>query len=290
MMGPGDYQGELEVDNLRRTYCLHIPHSYDASRPTPLVLAFHGRWGTGRQMAKLTNFSGLAEKRGFVVVYPDGFERSWNAGHGTGKAEAQGVDDVKFTARLIDALRQTLNLDGRRVYATGFSNGATLVQRLACELSDRIAAIAAVSGTIAPQIGRSCHPKRPVAVLQIHGSADPFVPWEGGRTKGGGLVESVAATVAGWVARDQCAPQPEGSDLGGGVVCTAYRPAGAQAAMVVVCRVERGGHTWPGGDQYLPEKVIGATNRSWNASEAIWDFFLEHSLHEPGDPPAGRQE
>ena len=288
-MGPGDYQRELEVDNLRRNYWLHVPLSYDSRQPTPLVLAFHGRLGTGKQMEKLTNLSGLAEKRGFMVAYPNGVGRSWNAGHGTGKAEAQGVDDVKFTGRLIDSIRRMLNLDGRRVYATGFSNGAVLVHRLACELSEKIAAIAAVAGTVAPQIGRTCHPNRPVAVLQIHGTADPIVPWEGGLTQGGGFVESVAATIAGWVARDECAAQPEVLDIGGWVIRESYRPC-AKAARVILYRVEGGGHTWPGGYQYLPKKVIGETNRSWDASEAIWDFFLRHPLNESGDSLAGNQE
>ncbi len=285
-MEPGDHQGELTVDNLRRTYRLHIPRSYDSRQPTPLVLAFHGRLGTGKQMEKLTNLSGLADKRGFLVAYPNGVGRSWNAGHGTGKAEAQGVNDVKFTGRLIDSLGQTLNLDGRRVYATGFSNGAVFVHRLACELPEKIAAIAAVAGTMAPPIARTCQPHRPVAVLQIHGTADPIVLWEGGRTKGGGFVESVAATIAGWVARDGCAAQPEVSDIGGGVSCESYRP-GLKAARVMLYRVEGGGHTWPGGYQYLPKKVVGDTNRSWDASEAIWDFFLSHPLNESGD--CGRQ-
>ncbi|MGO9621998.1 MAG: alpha/beta hydrolase family esterase [Desulfobaccales bacterium] len=288
-MGPGDHQGELKVDHLRRTYGLHIPPSYDSRQPTPLVLAFHGRLGTGKQMEKLTNFSGLADKQGFMVAYPNGVGRSWNAGHGTGKAEAQGVDDVKFTVRLIDSLRQTLNLDGRRVYATGFSNGAVFVHRLACELSEEIAAIAAVAGTVAPQIGRTCHPHRPVAVLQIQGTADPIVPWEGGLTQGGGFVESVPATIAGWVARNECPARPEVLDTGGGVICECYGPC-AKAARVILYRVEGGGHTWPGGYQYLPKKIIGATNRSWDASQAIWDFFLKHPLNESGDSLAGKQE
>ena len=146
-MGPGDHQGELKVDNLRRTYRLHIP-PYDSRQPTPAGVSFHGRLGTGKQMEKLTNLSGLADKRGFLVAYPNGVGRSWNAGHGTGKAEAQRVNDVKFTGRLIDSLGQTLNRDGRRVYPTGFSNGAVFVHRLACQLPEKIAAIAAVAGTM----------------------------------------------------------------------------------------------------------------------------------------------
>ncbi len=110
-LGPGDHQGNLRVDDLRRQYRLHLPQSYDSRQPAPLVLAFHGRLGTGKHMEKLTGLSNLADQRGFMVAYPNGVGRSWNAGHGTGHAEAQGVDDVKFTAMLIESLGQTLNLD-----------------------------------------------------------------------------------------------------------------------------------------------------------------------------------
>ncbi len=281
-MEAGDIKGELEVDNLRRSYLLHIPRTYDSRQPTPLVLAFHGRLGTGKKMEKLTNLSDLANKQGFIVVYPNGVGRSWNAGHGTGKAEAKGVDDVKFTVMLVDSLSQTLNIDRKRVYAAGFSNGATFVHRLACELSGKIAAIAAVAGTIAPKIGRNCHPKRPVAVLQIHGTADPIVPWEGGLTKGGGFVESVALTIEDWVARDECTAKPEVADIGGGVIRESYSSC-RKGTMVILYRVEGGGHTWPGGYQYLPKKAIGETNRSWDASQAIWDFFMKHPMNESGD-------
>jgi polyhydroxybutyrate depolymerase len=215
-------QKELTVDNLIRRYLLHIPPGYDPGKPTPVVLAFHGRFSTGREMEKLTNLSELADKQGFIVVYPNGYGRSWNAGHGTGEAEARGVNDVKFTVELINSLCQTLNIDRHRLYATGFSNGATFVHRLACELSERIAAIAAVAGTIAPQIAKTCHPARPVAVVQIHGTADQIVPWEGGFTGGGGFVASAAKTVEGWVVRNGCAARREEADLGGGVSCISY--------------------------------------------------------------------
>lgn len=277
-----DLQEEFEVDNLRRSYLLHIPRTYDSRQPTPLVLAFHGRLGTGKKMAKLTNLSGLADKQGFVVVYPNGIGRSWNAGHGTGKAEAKGVDDVKFTVRLIELLSQTLNIDHHRVYATGFSNGAVFVHRLACELTEKIAAIAAVAGPIAPKIERNCHSQRPVAVLQIHGTADPIVPWGGGLTGGGGFVESVAATIAGWVERNGCTAKPEVADLGGGVSRESYNSC-RNGTRVILYRVEGGGHTWPGGYQFQPKKVIGETNRSWDASQAIWDFFMKHPLNASGE-------
>lgn len=281
-METGDLRAELKIDSLRRSCLLHVPPAYDSGQPVALVLAFHGRLGTGKKMAKLTNLSSLADELGFIVAYPNGVGRSWNAGHGIGRAESQGVDDLKFTARLIETLSQRLNLDSRRVYAAGFSNGATFVHRLACELSEKIAAIAAVGGTIAPKIGGNCHPQRPVAVMQIHGTTDPFVPWEGGFTAAGGQVESVAATVAVWARRNGCLAGPEVVELGGGVRRTCYNPCG-KGAEVVLYRIEGGGHTWPGGYQFLPQKVIGTTNRFLDASRVIWDFFQQHPMAEAGE-------
>ncbi|MHB8068891.1 MAG: extracellular catalytic domain type 1 short-chain-length polyhydroxyalkanoate depolymerase [Desulfobaccales bacterium] len=276
-MKAGDLPRGLKVDNLRRSYLLHIPRTYDSRQPAPLVLAFHGRLGTGKQMEKFTNLSDLANQQGFIVVYPNGVGRSWNAGHGTGEAEAKGVDDVNFTAKLIDSLSQTLNIDRHRVYATGFSNGATFVHRLACELSEKIAAIAAVAGTIAPKIGRNCRPQRPVAVLQIHGTADAIVPWEGGLTGGGGVVESVATTIADWVERNACSAKPEVTSKGGGVIREAYGSC-HEETMVILYRLEGGGHIWPSRYQNLPKKVSGETNHSWDANQAIWDLFREHPI------------
>jgi polyhydroxybutyrate depolymerase len=267
----------MQFDGNTRTYRVHLPRSYDKHRPAPLVLSFHGRAGTGNGQEKLTHFDAVSDENGFIVVYPDGLYRSWNAGLGSGPAEARDVDDVGFVSALIDEVGHELSVDKQRVYANGISNGGIFVQRLACELSDKIAAIAAVAGPMAARVAKDCRPKRPVPVLMMHGTADPMIHMDGTFVQGPGQALPVEETVAGWVQRNGCSSTPVVSDLGGGVTFEAYEDC-RDGAEVVLYRIHDGGHTWPGGWQYLPEKIIGPTNRHIDASKVIWDFFARHRL------------
>lgn len=275
----GTHDRSIEFGGLTRTYRVHVPTTYKKAEAAALVLAFHGRNGTGQAMSKLSNFEEVSDQKGFILVYPDGVSRSWNAGNGAGPAERRQVDDVGFTSELIDDLSRQFNIDRRRVYATGMSNGAMFVHRLACELSGKIAAVAPVAGTIATKIEEGCKPARPVPVLQVHGTDDTGSPWAGGRTLGGGQVVSVADTIRAWAARNQCASTPKVTNPAPGVSCETYAACGG-GAEVMLYRVEGGGHTWPGGHQYLPKVIIGETNRTVSASQLIWDFFERHPLKE----------
>jgi polyhydroxybutyrate depolymerase len=275
---PGVYDQSIEVDGLKRTYRLVIPQGYDRHGEAPLVLAFHGRLGTGRIMEEMTHLSKLADREGFIVLYPDGVGRSWNAGHGTGAAEQQQVDDVGFVSKLIDELAPVYRIDRRRVYATGMSNGAIFALRLACELSAKLAAVAAVAGTLAPRVAKDCHPQRPVPIMLIQGTEDRYVPWEGGVTGGGGRVESVEATIQLWVTIDGCSPDPKVEELAGKVSRTTYAPSHAGGPEVTFYRIDGGGHTWPGGSELLPRRAVGETNRDVDASEVIWNFFKKYQL------------
>lgn len=278
--GPVTDQRSLRFDGRVRTYRIHVPPSYDGSTPIPLVFAFHGGGGQGRSQARLSNLDDVSDREGFIVVYPDGVGRSWNAGHGAGEAESLQVDDVGFVSELIDTLANDFRIDRRRVHATGMSNGGIFVHRLACELSDEIASVASVAGTMPSKLAQTCNPARPISVMQIHGTADKFNPWQGGKTRGDGQVESVRDTIEGWIRRNQCPLVPEITAVGEEVVCERYGPC-QWGTEVMLCRIEGGGHTWPGGWQYLPEVLIGKTNRELNASDAIWGFFVKHPLTQP---------
>jgi polyhydroxybutyrate depolymerase len=280
---PGTFDLSIEVDGLTRTYRVVVPPSYDRVRPVPLVLIFHGRLGTGKIMERMTGFSGLADRHGFIAVYPDGVDRTWNAGHGTGSAERREVDDVAFVSRLIDELETQFRIDRRRVFATGISNGGVFVHRLACALSGKVAAVAAVAGPLATQVAKDCRPRRPVPVLLIHGTADRLIPWEGGETKGKGRVESVEETARFWAAIDGCPPTPEVEAVGDDVTRTSYLSPDPRRPQVVLYRVEAGGHTWPGGVELVARRLVGETNRTLDASEVIWSFFAEHPM---ADGPA----
>jgi polyhydroxybutyrate depolymerase len=276
---PGSHERTLLVGGRERSYVLHVPSNYHREKPTPLVLVFHGRLGTGRLMEHMTGFSDIAD-RGFIVGYPDGIGRSWNAGHGVGLAESVGVDDVGFIARLIDDLSHELNIDPRRIYAAGMSNGGMFAYRLACELKGRIAAVASVAGPLPPEIAGSCHAAGAISVLHIHGTADRIVPWDGGETTSGGKILSVDATIQQWANASKCSDSPTVTFKKGSVECQSYRNC-AHETEVSLCRVEGGGHTWPGSEiSRLLQSAVGPTNQDVNATGMIWDFFSRHPLLE----------
>lgn len=287
----GAIRGMLVSGGLARTYLLHVPPRYDAGTGWPLVLALHGGGGRGRSMPGLTGLSRLADRHGFLVVYPDGVGRSWNDGREEPDipAQRQRVDDVAFLAALIDALSRRYRVDAARVYATGISNGGFMSQRLACEASTRVAAIAPVAATMGVELAARCSPARPVPVLMVNGTDDPLVPFQGGqiRLPGGqlrpGRIASVADTVALWARHNGCAGSPRitrepDRDPTDGVTVRREALMGCGGGSEVTLYVmEGGGHVWPGGPQYLPSLIIGRTTGDIG-SEVIWGFFARHRL------------
>jgi len=281
----GNLSKSLNHGGLERAYHLHIPSSYRNSMATPLLVALHGGGGNGQKMATLSRLSLLADQNGFMVAYPEAVEHHWNDGRGLSqyRSQRQNIDDVGFISRMIDDIAGDYNLDEKRVYVTGASNGAMMSLRLGCELADKITAMAPVIGSMPENLVSECAPARPVPLLMINGSHDPLVPWEGGyvhflRKKLGKII-SVPQTIDFWVARNGCSPEPQitkepdtDPDDGTRVQKGVYGQC-ADGADVVLYEIKGGGHTWPGGYQYLPEFLIGKTNRDLNASETIWNFF-----------------
>jgi polyhydroxybutyrate depolymerase len=284
--------GSIQFGGLERTYRIYVPRG-DRARPMPVVLVLHGGGGTGAGMETLTRggLNRLAERDGFVAIYPDGVERHWNDGRGiqTYRAHRENIDDVGFISALIAHLARRLNVDRGRVYATGISNGGLMSFRLARELTSEIAAIAPVAISMSEQIAAMRAPSRPISVLMIPGTLDPLVPWNGGDIgfAGGtkvGKVLPVAETIRYWAGHNQCpspptvAMEPDRDPQDGTRVRReTYGPC-RDATEVVLLAVEGGGHTWPGGWQYLPERVIGRTSRDIDANEVLWDFFRRHAI------------
>lgn len=278
---------EIEVGGIRRTYSVHIPSRRPGGRPAGLVVVLHGGGGSGRQIERHTGFSTLADREGFIAVYPDAVDRNWNDGRGAAgiSAQREGIDDVAFLSALIESLIREFAVDPRRVYVTGVSNGAFTSQRLAAEKSERIAAIAPVIGGMGPQIRDRFAPKARVSVLLMNGTEDPLVPFQGGPVaRGGNRGEtiSVAEIVRLWATHDRCSGQPETVLLpdvdaadGTRVRRTTYSRC-ADRTVVILYTIEGGGHTWPGGAQYLPRAIIGRTSRDIDATAVIWQFFAAH--------------
>ncbi len=226
----------------------------------------------------------LAEREGFIVAYPDGVDKQWNDGREI--FGAANTDDVGFLSALIDHIAEHYTIDPGRVYATGISNGGLMSFRLACDLSEKVTAVAPVTAALSEDLVPNCSPSHPVSVLLINGTEDPLVPWEGGQIKvwrqERGAVISTADTVQFWVAQNHCPGPPNVSwepdtDLKDGTRVRREAYDGCRdGTKVVLYAVEGGGHTWPGGKQYLPKGLIGRTSRDIDANELIWHFFEEN--------------
>jgi len=276
--------GSLVSGGLTRTYHLFIPPSYGPGRPSALVLVLHGGGGSGKGMNALTHFNRIAAREGFLVVYPDGVNGNWADGRAFTPPDLAGVDDVRFLSDLISALSSAYSIDPDRVYVTGISNGGFMTQRMGCALADRIAAIAPVAAGLPENLQGSCSPSRPLPVIEFAGTSDPLVPYAGGTVGPGNRGQTLAAagTIAFWAAQAGCQTQPSITDLpdasptdGTRVQWTAFRGC-APSTDVFLYTIVGGGHTWPGGWQYLPVALVGRTSRDIDASELIWAFFKAH--------------
>lgn len=263
---PGDSVRTLTLGGATRTYRLHVGRAYAPTRPAGLVLSFHGYTSDAAQQELYTGMDALADARGWLVAYPQGTANSWNGGQCCGEATRTGVDDVAFVRALIARVSAEFCVDDARVYATGMSNGGFLSHRLACELADRIAAIAPVAGVLGIP---ACSPSRAVPVLHFHGTLDALVPYNGGGVL---AFTSVADTMRGWATRNGCSGAPAEFLRRGIVRCERWSGCRDDAS-VELCTVEGGGHTWPGA---FPVAALGVTTRDVSASEMMLDFFARH--------------
>jgi polyhydroxybutyrate depolymerase len=267
----GDLDWTIKSGAKDRKVHVHVPTKYDATKPTPVVLNFHGYTSDGLEQAAYTGMTRKADEAGFIAVHGEGIgqQQSWNAGACCGDAAAQKVDDVALVSAIIDELQAKLCVDAKRVFATGMSNGGFLSHRLACELSNRIAAIAPVAGVLGVP---TCTPSRAVSVMHFHGTSDLLVPYDG-IDDTDRKFPSVPATRDGWAKRDGCTDAPRTTFENGDVKCTTQDQC-TSGAEVTLCTVDGGGHTWPGA---IPVGV-SKTTQSIRATDAMWEFFQKHPM------------
>ena len=282
-LGPGDHTRTLTVGGRKRTYLVHVPKGHDPKKATPVVLALHGAAMNGPMMVWFSGLNKTSDKAGFVVVYPSGTGTgpflTWNAGGFRGKMAGGRPDDVAFVAELLDDLATVVKVDAKRVYASGMSNGGMMCYRLAAELSDRIAAIAPVAGTIAIDESK---PKRPVPVIHFHGTKDTFVTFEAakGRTRSFMRLKGVEESIQTWVKLNGCKEKPRADVLSkdGDETKVTRRTfgKGKDGAEVVLVVIEGGGHTWPG--MKPPASFMGKSAMNVSANDLMWEFFKKHRL------------
>lgn len=268
----------MVVDGREREYLLYVPSSYDSMRATPLVISLHGAglWGAAQQ--KISQWNRVADREGFLVVYPSGARdsglRVWHVGE-----DSTLTPDVRFIAALIDTLAAHYTIDRSRVYADGLSNGGGMAVELACALPDRVAAVGMVGAalTLPPHW---CPERRPVPAIWFHGTADRAAPYRGGKSWVAPTepFPSIPAFVAKWAQRNRCGETPVDSAVAADITRSEYTQC-ANDATVALYTIRGGGHTWPGGGT-LSEAWVGPTNREIDASSLIWAFFRAHPLQQ----------
>lgn len=260
----------VDVDGVLRNYLVYLPAAYSGEVERPVMLTYHGGGMTALQWLRIADMRALADAYGYILVYPQGLpddgEPIWNSEG----PFSNGVDEIGFTRNMIDALALEFAVDQSRVYASGYSNGANLVWELACLLSDRIAAVGAVAGSMWTWTVPLCTPSRPVPLVSIHGTLDFYNPYQGGPPFSLGLIDVSQA----WVRRNGADPVPDIVDVpdtapnDGSTVDHFIWSGGEACTHVEHYRVQLGGHDWPG--------AFG--NMDIDASTVIWDFASRYAL------------
>jgi polyhydroxybutyrate depolymerase len=271
---------QITVDGHERKYFEFIPKG--AKPPVPVVLALHGGRGNGRQMERYTRLNGVAEKHGFLVIYPESLNGNWKDGRDLQRVQQETADDVKYLRSVVEDVGGRHKINRGRIFATGVSNGAFMSHRLVAEASDVIAAIAPVIGGMAPSIAKEFGPQHPVSILIIQGDADPLVPINGGGVGLGrirrGRTVPTKETLGRYLKLNGNKGEPAVTkidadpDDGTTVEMNKY-PDGPGGFKTHYCLVKNGGHAWPGRPQYLPDGLIGKASQDFFASEMICEFF-----------------
>ncbi len=267
--------GSLTHDGESRTYIYNLPPGHDASGSYPLVLNLHGFGSNNLQQRFYSEMNTESDANGFIVVYPlglapNGLDNAWNSGWGT------GVDDIGFLDKLIDEFINNFGANPDRVYSTGMSNGGFMSYTLACELEDKIAAIASVTGSMSVTTFNTCNPTRAMPVMQIHGTNDLTVPYIGNST-----MTHVDTIMAYWAGNNNSPTTPTveavpNTVLEDSTTSEIYTYGyGDDSTQVILYKVTDGGHTWPGAFDLLGIR----TSQDFRASAVIWEFFDEYDIN-----------
>lgn len=265
--------GSFPFEGQNRTYITYVPAGYTPGQPAPLVFVLHGFTQTAQAIMGYSGFNAVADTAGFIVVYANGINNGWNTL--SGFPGASTANDVGFINALIDTMAANYSIDPLRIYTCGFSAGGFMSHLLACQLNNKIAAAGSVAGAMSTAAFNQCSPARPVAFMQIHGTSDAIVGYNGGVGN-----QSVDQVLNLWTSRDSCAqpagvtPLPDLVSEGSTVERHVWSPC-ASGTRVELLKILNGGHTWPGA---TGASGLGNTNRDISASVELWRFFSGFSL------------
>jgi polyhydroxybutyrate depolymerase len=254
----------------------------------------HGAGGSTRNVLEATRWDTLAEREGFVVVFPNGTPideakperfvgnpQTWNSGAGTSlaagdrSAEAKAIDDVAFLGQLIDRVRGRTAIDGRRIYLAGHSNGAGMAYRFASERPELLAAVGVMAGHLAEGLRDL---RSPVSLIAISGDRDPFAPLEGGEAGTPRLkmrTRPARLNSSDWAKANGLPDDPQSVRDDEALLVRQWGPneAGTEVRWIVV---RNHGHAWAGGSESLPESIIGPGSTALDATREMWEFFKAH--------------
>lgn len=267
----------LEIDGLSRSYLLSIPPGMDRDVPAGVILAFHGGGGSPTAFMQITSMDRVATDKGLVLVYPEGYQNSWNIEdkeNKWGAATKENIDDISFVQAILGELEESFQVDHSRIYAAGFSNGGSFAYRLACEMPDTFAAIAVVAGSLA---GHDKMPNRAVPLLHMHGVLDKMSPISGGEGSGqaqGTRHRGIPKTIVNWVNNNHLDPAPTSihCDENATIMVFSSDQVSADVYLYIVSDM---GHQWPGGKAI---DSMGPGKTALNCSEVIVDFFVSHPM------------
>ncbi len=282
-----DLDKTILLDGLQRQYIIHLPPGFNNTGKWPVIFALHGGGGNYKNTISFYNLNGLADEHGYIIVYPNAVNKSWSMKGVSSKVRgnSQDIDDVKFISVLMDTLIAGYHADPRRFFCTGISRGGIFSLFLAGKLSERIRAIAPVCASLPQSVIGDYHFQHPTPVLLINGTADPLISYTGGKgrfnTSGGTADEYDMLPTEDLVRKinelNNCAAQPAMTDMPNtdrNDGCTAVKYTyTCNAATVEFIKISNGGHTWPGGSQYLPKMIIGKVCKDFKAEEEVFRFF-----------------
>ena len=266
---PGDSDDALTSGGLHRTFIVHLPTSY-GQQPQPLVIIYHGYSQSASRIEQYSGMDAEADKANFIAVFPQGVDTpsSWNAGLGAA-GPTGSADDVQFTRDMLTYLEHNYCIDTHHIYVTGYSLGGGIAYRVACNLSTQIVALATVSGAYYHAPG-GCNPTRPLPILEFHGQADRYAPYNGNLSMGMAAVQTYLNV---WLNHDQCNATSQTFFQQGDVTGIEWTNCAANT-VVMHYRISDGGHTWPGAD---PNPTLGYTTHVINANDITWNFFSQYS-------------
>jgi Poly(3-hydroxybutyrate) depolymerase len=270
VVASGAHDYGFRVDGRQRTFRLYVPPGYNGQQPLPLLIALHGGLGTGEIFEHQSHLDRVAARDHFLIAYPDGVGRGWNAGSCCGSPMEDHVDDVGFIDALEQRLVKDFAVDPTRIYGTGFSNGAMMLWRVSCQQPQLFAAIATVEGGL---MMKHCEASLPMPTMIIGGLKDERIPWHGGVFRGT-FRPSVASLVDGLRSRNGCSGKPAVNYDRNQVLCRDLDQCRSKAA-IRWCRIANGGHQWAGGKAYFTF-LLGPNNEKFDASAQVWQFLSRY--------------